>query len=482
MTRLLTLLALAGAVALGQPKNDDSTKKAADAGTAPVITLARGAAKKQTSALAYRLLPDPLDVSAGNAAPVWVRAMLAARAVRHKWTEKQYSWDHAGKGGTALKNLPRKELRDVLTKYAGALRLADQAARRSRCDWQRGELTVQNLQDPAWLPLEEIQGMRELLRLVSLRCRLELAEGKYDEAARGLQTGMAMARHMNTGELMIQDLVSVAFGAIMLSRVEEWVQRTGSPNLYWALTDLPRPLVDVRKSIRHELNTIYRSFPAFRGLRKKKLTAAEATKLLGDVFGCLGGPGEGRPWAAKGGVAPMVKKEQAGAKKALVAAGWAEKDVDALPAAQVVALAFIERYERTRDEVVKWLTVPAWQGLAKLEKVTTESARKAKQGSDLFLGLLLPTISKTYGAQLRLERYVAGLRGGEALRQHVGDTGKLPAKWADIEGMPGPIDPFTGKGLGSYYSVKDGKGVLAVPPPPGMPALLGRRFEITAKK
>ena len=50
----------------------------------------------------------------------------------------------------------------MLAKYAAALRLADQAARRSRFTWERGPLTVQNLQDPTWLPLDEIQGLREL--------------------------------------------------------------------------------------------------------------------------------------------------------------------------------------------------------------------------------------------------------------------------------------------------------------------------------
>jgi hypothetical protein len=483
MTRWMSLSALALAALIAAPglgqqkakKKGDNAAKGKEA--PPVLTLAAQAAKKPARALAYRLLPDPNDATEGNAAPVWVRAYLAARSVQHKWTQRQHDW--GGHGRTATRELPRQEVRDVLAKYAGALRLADQAARRARCDWDRGPLTVQNLQDPLWLPLDEIQGMRELARLINLRCRVDLSEGKFEEAARGLQTGLALARHLNTGELMIQDLVAVAIASIMLSRVEEWVEQPGSPNLYWALTDLPRPLVDARKSIKHELNTIHRSFPALRELKKKKVTAAEATRLLDQVFGASGDATEQLPFMGKQTTAELIKREQAKAKKALIAGGRAEKDVDALPAAQVVALAFIEGYDRTRDEVIKWLAVPAWQGLEKLEKVTKDRARD-KEGSNLFLALLLPTITKTYEAHLRAERNVAGLRGAEALRQHVADTGKLPAKWADVD-APGPIDPFTGKGLDAYYSVKDGKAVLHVPPPPGMPELLGRRFEMVVK-
>ena len=38
----------------------------------------------------------------------------------------------------------------------------------------------------------------------------------------------------------------------MLGRVEELIQAPGSPNLYWALTDLPRPLLDLRKALQGE--------------------------------------------------------------------------------------------------------------------------------------------------------------------------------------------------------------------------------------
>ena len=100
----------------------------------------------------------------------------------------------------------------------------------------------------------------------------------------------------------------------------------------------------------------------------------------------------------------------------------------------------------------------------------------------ILVAMLLPAISKVYGAQVRSERHVAGLRGAEALRLYASvNGGKVPAKWADLTGVPLPIDPITGKGLDAFYQVQDGKAVLAMPPPPRMSPLVGRRYEYAGK-
>ena len=50
---------------------------------------------------------------------------------------------------------------------------ADQAALRKSCDWGYADPTMKNLKD---LPLDEIQLMREIAQLLSVRFRLELSE------------------------------------------------------------------------------------------------------------------------------------------------------------------------------------------------------------------------------------------------------------------------------------------------------------------
>ena len=84
--------------------------------------------------------------------------------------------------------------------------------------------------------------------LLTLRIRYELAEGRPDKAARTLQIGFAMARHVAEEPTLISALVGMAFAGLMENRLEEFVQQPDAPNLYWSLTDLPRPFIDLRKA------------------------------------------------------------------------------------------------------------------------------------------------------------------------------------------------------------------------------------------
>ncbi len=240
--------------------------------------------------------------------------------------------------------------------------------------------------------------------------------------------------------------------------------------------------------MRTELNTIYRSFPELRELRGKALDARQAAALAGKVLGDVARLcGEEAPaWQRQAALAALTVRYYPEAKRYLVAQGRTEKEVEALPTLQVVALYFLDRYDRTRDDIQKWLAVPAWQGLGPLAKLEKQARAQGKAEGNVLLvplGLLMPAITKSYAAQLRLGRQVAGLRGAEALRLHAAAHGGLPpAKWADVTEAPEPIDPITGKGVGEWYALRDGKGVLSVPAPPGQGGSVGRRYELAGGK
>jgi hypothetical protein len=278
---------------------------------------------------------------------------------------------------------------------------------------------------------------------------------------------------------MIQDLVGLAIGAITLSRVEEWIQIPGSPNLYWALTELPRPLIDARGSIRSEVNTLYRSFPTLRDLKAKKLSAEEAKALVERFFVtmCRLADEPGPDWKLKLGLTVFAMKYYPNAKKELIARGRSEKEVDALPVTQAVALYMLEEYDRVRDEFVRCTTLPPWQGFPEMEKVVRAEMPKARENGNMPIALLMPAMEKVYVAQLRVDRNIAGLRAAEAIRLYIAKHGAPPLKLADITEVPLPTDPITGKGFDDWYSRKGNLAVLDVPPSPGMPARLGKRYE-----
>jgi hypothetical protein len=275
----------------------------------------------------------------------------------------------------------------------------------------------------------------------------------------------------------------------MLARVEELLQQPGAPNLYWALTTLPHPLVNVRHSMRYELGTLYRSFPQLRDLEEKKLTAEQVDRLVEEFTETLGkmetwgkaGGVEVPAWQGKLALAAMAAKTYPEAKAYLLSQGRAEAEVKAMPTLQVVLAFYLGQYNQVRDDILKWLSVPPWQAQAALERIDKEI--RAAASSNLWIKLLMPAFIKVYAAHVRMERQVAGLRCAEAVRLYAAaHDGKLPAKLADVTEGPLPIDPVTGKGLDAFYQAEGDKAVLEVPAPPGQPVHVGRRYEFTRSR
>ena len=95
-----------------------------------------------------------------------------------------------------------------------------------------------------------------------------MADGKFDDAARTLQTGYALARHAGEGPTLMHGLVGIAIASVMNKQLETWVQTPGSPNLYWALTDLPVSFIDLRKCLQGERIWIENIFPQLRDCLK----------------------------------------------------------------------------------------------------------------------------------------------------------------------------------------------------------------------
>jgi hypothetical protein len=440
----------------------------------------------QPPALKYRLLPDPADLVPGNAAPFWLRAGRAAAQVKHKWTEAEEKWLSAE--WTALKDLPRKEVEQLLAEYRPALRLAEDAACRDHCDWELGPITIQTID---YLPLDEIQSVREIANRLSLRARLEMAEGQPDKSLHTIQVGMALARDVGSGPTMINSLVGYAVASIMLGRVEELIQEPGAPNLYWALTELPRPFTDLRKTMQYEFATFYRSFPQLREVEKGDLSAKQSEALFSELVKTLTTfpVKDGRPkWAENLTAAAALTATLPTAKRYLVAHGRTAEQVDAMPATRAVLLYIVDQYNRDRDDVLKWFNLPPWQtrlGLQEVQK-RLKAEGPAVAGSSVIDGkwvmmqLLAPAMLKTFEAELRVDRQIAGLRCAEAVRLHAAaHDGKLPKALADVTDVPLPIDPVTGKGFDEFYKATGDTAVLEVPPPPGQPPQLGYHYELT---
>jgi hypothetical protein len=299
-----------------------------------------------------------------------------------------------------------------------------------------------------------------------------MADGHYDRALYTLQTGFALARHVSDAPTLIQSLVGTAIAAVMLAQLAELIQQPGAPNLYWALTDLPRPFIDLRKPLEGEKLMLYGTLPLLRDIETTPLSPEQQQTLLKalggglDAIYPLAGYGPNRDWADRLAGVAVVLRAYPEAKRALVARGRKPEEVEALPALQVVLLHSLHQYQRLQDDLFKWNGLPYWEARPHLEQADREIRRAKVNLEALPFIEFLPAINKVMFAAVRTDRRLAALRCVEAVRLYAAThDGKLPASLSDVTEVPIPGDPVTGKAF--EYRAAGGRATLYGPPPPG---------------
>jgi hypothetical protein len=444
----------------------------------PPIKLVVQPAAAPVPALKYRLLPEVRDTKPGNAAQFYYRAFSpewSGMLRDNKLSTKLYEASAA-----PFKDLPRNEV-GFVANWA-MLKEVDRAARLQHCDW---DLTERLREEGIGMLLPDVQSMRFFAVLLKVRAKLELLDGRHDKAAYTLQTGLKMGRDVADGPILIQSLVGTAVCGVMLDEIDEFLQTPGAPNLYWALTDLPRPLLPLRKPLQGERLTIDTYFPGYRELLANPKAAPSSPQQVEEHLDKL--------WPLldqfKNGRAlflTIVMREYPEAKKFLMARGRTAEQVEALPTVQAVLLYQIARYDEMYDEVYKYTTLPYWEarpGLLAVEKKLKELAEEEGGPDRSLTSILLPAVAKVFNAHARIDRKVAALRCVEAVRLYAAaHDGQLPARLDDIKEVPVPIDPQTGKQF--VYEVKDNKAYLTGVTPGDETVHAGNYlcYEVTIKK
>jgi hypothetical protein len=443
-----------------------------------VRKLTIGPAAAPEPALRYKLLPEVRDTTPGNA------ALLYDRAFAPEWSSHVHSNKDLQKAiEEALDKSPAEVNATADLRFIRdwqLLKEVDRAARRDYCDW---ELVPRVREDGISLLLPDVQGMREFARYLKVRAKLELADRQFDRAAYTMQTGFQMGRHVGDAPTLIQALVGAAVTAVMLDEAEDWIKVPGSPNLYWALTSMPQPSVDLRKPFQGERLFMDNLFPGFRealAARHATPLSAEQLRELTKKLGQL--DREGAPaWA----IMAITAKKYGPAKQYLKSHDWSADDVEALPAMQVVLLVEVADYDRLFDEMIKWQGQPYYlsrPGLDEAERQLKSEIGRSGSPSLSIAGMLLPAVQRVHFAAARTDRNINLLRTVEALRLHLAAHGGLPATLADMTAVPVPVDPVTGKPFD--YRVDGNTAVLTAPPPAGERPNAGnsRRYEITLAK
>ena len=209
------------------------------------------------------------------------------------------------------------------------------------------------------------------------------------------------------------------------------IQQPGCPNLYWALTDLPTPFIDLHQGMQGERVVLEAELRMID--EKEPMSDAQLEKGPGQRSACCWRyPRKSRMTGPSripiGWVAAQAKNEDRvrAARKRLVDSGLAEEKVKQFPAQQVILLDEKLEFEIQRDEAMKGMALPYWEA----EKL--QAAAKEKRRETLFAPIASAVFNVRW-ATARLDQRLALLRCVEALRMYAAEhNGKLPASLADV--------------------------------------------------
>ena len=434
-----------------------------------VVKLAITPAARPVPVMKYRLSPTDRELVPGNAAALYYRAIVHLLSRRPALAGEDADKNmRAAADGEWLELPPEQLSRDdaakALERWSNPLAEATLAARRRGVQWDLPlkEHGIQTL-------LPEVQEMRTLVRLLALQAKLAIAERKFDEASETLETMIRLGQHVSESGPLVSSLVGVACDSIAMNEVEFWVNTPDSPNLYWALTALRDPLVDIGAGLESEHYWLGSSLPYVDILSTSVLSADQGHELARGLTELLGFATEGSTMEIIPGFKlPMppdallllpALATYPSAKRELIARGRPADEVERMPVIQVVVLSWVESYREQVDEAVAWGHRPYSEARIAIAQLDENFDELNRRPSGFFARLLLPAINAARAAGARIDQRVALLRTVEALRLYsAAHGGGLPSQLSEVTEVPIPLDPATGESFA--YELSGGTATL----------------------
>jgi hypothetical protein len=403
-------------------------------------------------ALRWRLLPTLAERKPGNAVPFYYRAVLRLknrnRDLWKTYEEKSEEWLSA-----TPERYPRQEVRQWLAQQPSALNDLKVAAFRETCDWEMRPQDLEGMQTIMFL-LEEVQEARTLARLVQVQAHAELMDGQYAEAFQTLRLGYRLGSDVSRQGFLVSTLVGVAIISVMNEELLHLMERSPD-NYYWALAADRQRLIDWQQAVEVERRLPQKLLPILErpaeadlspdAWRKRMAQSlANLFQTAGAEAGLLSRAGEtSSQWAA----AALVSATYPQAKQRLREQGWDSARLEAMPAAQVVAIDAAATLDTLYDDLFACFTLPYPQARPRLQALERELHQRPRPQSLLtggivaMTGLLMPALSSFTDARARLDQQLAALQAIEALRMHAAQTGQWPDRLEEVTIVPVPKDP-----------------------------------------
>ncbi|MEM8944696.1 MAG: hypothetical protein AAGD11_05880 [Planctomycetota bacterium] len=422
----------------------------------------------------------------GNAATHYLRSFGELspndrwRRIKDKYGEQAYEWYEYS---TPVADLPMQDFRDaapIFQKYAD--RFIAEASRCRRCDWGIEEMDLRGREAISYL-LSDVQESRAISRALAYVSRLAIIDRRIEDAIEYIRMNYQLGQDFGKQRFLVSNLVGMAEVGLANQSVIELIGTRDSPNLFWALSELPRPIINMRESMNLEMSFGVRMFPLLLDVEEKEHSPDEWTRLVAtmlndldaslDLFGTTKIPRD--KTLARLGVAGISLFAYPAAKQRLVEGGKTLAEVEAMSVSQVLLIDTAREFQKHADDFEKWTFVPYRQ-----MREPSLPPRRVEDGFGALLAdLLLPAVTAARTAQMRLYWQMNAIRVVEALRMHAAASGSFPQSLSDITVVPVPRNPITEQ---PYEYRLDGEAaVLDLPFSDGMPGVAWR-FELNLAK
>lgn len=397
-----------------------------------------------------RLYPCRSDLKPGNAAPIFLRQNFEASAAIEK--RKTFFRESREQGERRLNDPKLLETESLGLYRIGEL---ERAAYREQAGWEY----------PLYEPQYEGGGIRTLLpdvqesRICAMfLCELSrsyIAQGEVAKAERTIRMGLALTRHLSETPFMVVKIVGASQCGYYQSVLEELIQTPQSPNYYWDLAGLPRPLIDVRSAVQWEWNILPQTYPELLNL-DAIVTAEQWQSLYDKVIGGILEMDDGRVPKVGTPELEQLKKD------------WAKKSRELLPSLDASRADRVASMSDTEVSIrYWWVRVQQLQNMLfasallephlAIEQLVLQEKQVAEmfKGEEFILNSIMPFVaSNQIRALSAREQKFAMLRTVEAIRHWSAvHDGKLPESLSELT-LPAPLDPLSGQAF-EYQRASD---------------------------
>lgn len=397
----------------------------------------------------YRLLPAEYELKDGNAAPILLRL---------PW-EQQHYFNNVMPTFTDYLDLPLDDPKVLNSERVFKSQFYNElkrAAYRRTAEWEYpiGE------EPSAMIGLPDVQGSRDILgRGLPVRIRYHIANGHIDEALEGIKVGLANSRHYGRTPFVITQLVCTAIDSIMLNRLEELIAHADCPNLYWALTTLPRPLIDTRSAVEFEQRFLQTTVPGLDNLDALH-TESEWSAKLKSVYDLMRST-DGDAASSNDEFDRFVTRLTPRARKELLTLidGGTDR-VKAMSDAETGLRWFMHVHKQYTEEATALTSLEPTSAIPRLTDLQKRIAKfRSELGASPFM---VETPLSLYVVTGNVQRKIDALRVVEALRQYAAThDSKWPTSLSEISETPIPDDYITGQPFG--YEIENGAAIVTAP-------------------